>query len=102
MTTTVSLYSSIFGKGQSTNFVELVKLNETHKLRITIHTDSHRPQAYAKIERWDGNQWQVVWHTHGDQMKTNHELGYLPRAAVASDFRQDRLDLLERAQEILF
>lgn len=46
----------------------LYRVEETgERLRVTIRRDFYEFQSYAKLERWDGEQWQEVVHKHGSE-----------------------------------
>lgn len=107
-----NLKPTIYGKGQNVVYQELLTLlvggnadtwrNGTpHNLRITIRTDSHPNQAYARVERWDGSAWREVWQIDGPLMLTDQGLGYQRREAQATDFAADRALLLEHAKRVL-
>jgi hypothetical protein len=56
-------------------------------VRVTIRSDSTRPQASALGELWDGDKWQVVASIAYPLMKTTAD-GY-SRALEARDFAAD-------------
>ena len=82
---------------QSFHYVELLSLGN-HKLRVDIQADTYDFQSHARIERWDGNQWQLVAFLLYPEMKTKY--GAI-RAAKSDDFRLDRDRLINLATAIL-
>ena len=60
----------------------------THSLRIRIKLDPYAIQCYARIARWDGDQWHSL-----------HEIHYAHMSAI--DFSADRSELLRVAAEVL-
>ena len=69
------------------------------KLQITIRTDSVKSQAYARIEKYDGNQWQPLAQLL--TLETNYELAYRKEPPTPTDFNKDQARLLEIATKIL-
>lgn len=83
-----------------------VPVGGIHKLRIEICSDSYAFQCYARIERWDGSQWQEVEHVHHGNMETPNSLAYAARGPEGEEaqwqkFEHDRDTLLEAAAEVL-
>ena len=71
-----------------------------HKLRITLRCETYaKSESYAKIERWDGAQWQELHTLYGDTtgMVTKAEQGILTGDTIQSD----REELLRVAGIIL-
>ena len=69
------------------------------KLQITIRTDSVKSQAYARIEKYDGNQWQPLAQLL--TLETNYELAYRQEPPTCDDFELDRSRLIKIATKIL-
>lgn len=97
-----ALTSSISKGQQSVTLLELLELN-THKLRLSIKSDAYKFQSHAKIERWDGTQWQIVWSIPHGAMSTEEGLVYQPshRPVTRSQFSIDARTLIEQAKLIL-
>lgn len=97
---------------QSVHFVELIEFlwtdeEGTHKakLRIAIKSDSYDFQSFARIAKWDGNQWQPMANIPYSNMKTPHGM-YVwgevePRWTNPRNFEGDREALIKKAKEIL-
>jgi hypothetical protein len=97
---------------QSVYYVELLRLEQGDKLRISIRANAYRDQSSADIERWDGSQWRQVFHLNGGAMFTAVEGMYVRaeykqpirgsfNGRTFQDFAQDRAYLITRAQEVL-
>jgi hypothetical protein len=69
------------------------------KLQITIRTDPTKSQAYARIEKYDGNQWQPLAQLL--KLETDYELAYWTTPHTCDDFELDRSRLIEIATKIL-
>ena len=67
----------------------------THSLRIRIKLDPYAIQCYARIARWDGDQWHSLHEIHYAHMRTKRT----KRTAI--DFSADRNELLRVAAEVL-
>jgi len=71
------------------------------RLRITIRSDSYEQQCYARIHRWDGDQWQLL-HYLQDRNTPNslayrrNDDGIHPR-----HFEDDYNELLRVAEAVL-
>jgi hypothetical protein len=92
----------IEGKGQTVDYIEHGVLwvgRRKHTIRIRVHDDSHAPQAYGLVERWDGNKWSEVARMRGDALAVEHGIGY--RTPKAEHFRADRNRLFQLAEEVL-
>jgi hypothetical protein len=97
----------IEGSGQTTDYTEHYKhvahVSGGHVLRIHIHTDTCLAQAYGRVCRWDGAQWQPVAAVRGDALKVDRNIGY--RSGTDRDrvtaYRADRDRLLALAVEVL-
>lgn len=102
-TTKVKLLDQKISFGsQSVELVNLLALGDI-KLRIKIKSDSYKFQSFARIERWDGTQWQEVASLHYGAMKTEAGLCYKPNQS-GRDFRNFEADydeLLKQAKAIL-
>lgn len=85
--------------GQSVTYRELCTTAGGDKLRIDIKSDAYRSQSHARIERWDGAQWQTVWSIAPDAMATRE--GLYVRQFADADFVTDRCALLNHAAVIL-
>jgi hypothetical protein len=100
---TTTIRTEISRSGQNAYYRETLAAGDDnrHTLRIQIKADSHKPQASAKIERWDGSQWQVVASILPGKMNSEGGLAYGPREPGTADFRQDREALVAMAREVL-
>lgn len=96
--------------GQRVDYVELCSVTlrsgyglaleaTTHKLKVAIRSDSYDNQCYARVKRWNGNEWKLV-HALGN-MKTKKGLAYGSTSATTSAFKDDRNDLIRVALEVL-
>lgn len=85
---------------QSVTFRELCTTAGGDKLRIDIKSDAYRAQCHATVDRWDGNQWQLVWSVKPEAMATREGL-YVARNVTAAEFSADRANLLKHAAVIL-
>lgn len=85
--------------GQSVMYRELCTTAGGDKLRIDIKSDAYRAQSHARIERWDGEQWQLVWSIAPDAMATRE--GLYVRTFSDADFTADRATLIKHAAVIL-
>lgn len=50
----------------------------THRIRLTIHTDQVSAQAFARAERWNGEQWHTVHETAGELLRAVADLAVIP------------------------
>ncbi len=83
-----------------------------NKLRIVIRSNSYKQNMFARIERFDGVQWQTLYAMAGESMKTKEGLYYKVRMPCAdnnnpvpiniADFVDDYAMLRNRAEQILF
>lgn len=78
--------------------IERVGLLDT--LRTTIRCDSVAFQSSARIERWDGDRWQLVHELHYSKMKTKAS-AYQSSPPTANQFAADAGDLLQVALRVL-
>jgi hypothetical protein len=86
--------------GQSVTYRELLGVVKTgDRLKIDIKSDAYRAQSHARIERWDGNQWQLVWSIPAHAMATPE--GLYVRKPTAKDFRADTETLVAHAATVL-
>lgn len=108
MTIKYKTYNTEIGNGrQSVEYTETLKaslLDLTTKLQIRIKSDSHDFQSYARIFRFDGEQWQPIDALHYSTMKTPTKLAYgrSDSQALLGYFKSDRDTLLKQATDILF
>ena len=101
---TTTLNTQIAAAGQQCTYRALINATTgkaTHKLQIEIRTDSYAPQAYARISRHDGREWQPLAGILQPNMTTPKDLAYKPRAPRAADFQDDAATLLKMAELIL-
>ena len=68
-----------------------------HKLRIRIKMDPYAIQCYARIARWDGDQWHSLHEIHYAHMSTKRSKRYV----TVTDFSADRSELLRVAALVL-
>ncbi len=75
----------------------------THKLRITIASDSYRDQSSAEAERWNGEEWKKIETLATGELKTQIGLSNYPDKSWNSRhlFAADIAELLRRARLIL-
>lgn len=103
-TTTIRLPRQLYTRGQNFHLTELLAVpgNTALRFRLTVHTDSHVPQAYARAERWGESGWHEVHTIPGECMQSPLALAYkrLSDEAKASYCRSD-LDTLVRAVEFV-
>lgn len=62
----------IWNQSQSWHYERIFKFGcggILHKLRTTIRHNACREQSWAKIERWDGNEWKQIHRIAGCAMK---------------------------------
>lgn len=92
---------------QDVDYVEVLTLScslQDHKLRITIRSNAYANQSYAKVERWNGDEWKYLHSLGGGNMKTPTAL-YVHHPSVDGDlegkFRKDRDELVKLAGDIL-
>jgi len=86
---------------QSINFTEVIEF-DGHKLRISIKSDSYNFQSYARISRWNGEEWKQVHFIHFSEMKTPSGLCYQPNEKCDyKHFINDRDQLIKVAKEII-
>jgi hypothetical protein len=87
--------------GQNAHYQELLTAENGDRLRVAIKTDTYKTQGHARVERWDGVQWQRVWALDPLKMQTEDNLAYVPRALTHYDFKLDRDRLLNLAAAVL-
>lgn len=100
----VTILDTQIGKhGQNVIFSQILDAEPPYrprgKLQITIRTDSVKSQAYARIEKYDGNQWQPLAQLL--TLETNYELAYRQEPPTCDDFELDRSRLIKIAEKIL-
>ena len=97
------LDTQISKEGQSAYFTQILDARLPHrtfgKLKIEIRTDRVSHQAYARILKYDGNEWQRLAELL--ELKTDLDLAYKPGAPIPADFNQDQARLLTLATKIL-
>jgi len=75
------------------------------KVRLTIKSDSYRSQSFAQAEVWNPAtlSWNQVHSLHYAEMKTQHQLIYLPAKSGLDirHFTQDMDRLLEMTKQII-
>ncbi len=83
-------------------YTEILSWN-SHKLRVSIKSDSYEFQSHAKIARWDGDKWHNVYSIPYSQMSTKHGVYYQDhvRKITVDDFQDDRDKLIIMAKEIV-
>lgn len=95
-----SLDTSISVNGQSVDYRELLD-RDGARLRITIRSDSYRNQCFARISRWNGEEWKMVDTVPPADMKTEDSLAYRSAPPTKFAFSNDRKRLLALAALIL-
>lgn len=73
------IHEKIFNGSQSVNYTGLWKISEsgqTQKLRVLIKRDSYDSQSYAKVQLWDGSQWNFVTSLDWDKSKSKGIFNY--------------------------
>jgi hypothetical protein len=88
---------------QDLTYVEVLMLRD-HRLRVEIRSDAYEDQSYARIKRWDGNQWQFLHDLGRGVRKTPAKMHYKDPAIHGSQeavFLKDRDTLVKLAGEIL-
>ncbi len=93
------------GSGQTTDYIEHYTLRGTEgisKLRIQIHTDSYKAQAWGRVDRWSttAGEWREVATIGGSALATDLKIGY-NRTRAAHDYQADRDRLILLAEEVL-
>ena len=93
-------------KMQGVHLIEHLKDANGTKLRVDIYSDAYPAQCHARIDRWDGTQWQSLAYRPAPigcckgGIKTKAGLSYLPNAMTrdfTKDFDEDREWLLDVA-----
>lgn len=97
-----SLDMNISAGSQDVMYRELLQVG-THRLRISIRSDSYRDQCYARVEIWSPaeSKWNFVECVHHGSMVTEKGLRYLQRPAIVKDFSADRDELIRLASLVL-
>lgn len=106
-----TISKEIMKSGQSVNFKEVLNL-EGKKIRILIKSDSYADQSYAKVELWNGSEWNNVDYIQHANMQTPHKLKYEQHNQGEKSqefifnhnlpfFKKDRDHLLKMAKEII-
>lgn len=91
--------------GQKFEYTNIVKVcvrlgirDSVHKLRVRISRDSYDFQSWARVERWDGKQWQLVHSLAG----TDERVKFLPTSyAAAHDLRGAQEQFGDLSTELL-
>jgi hypothetical protein len=89
----------IEGSGQDVDYTEHTTIGP-HVMRVRIHVDTYVQQAWARIEKWDGDQWHEVASMRGASLMTKLDLGYA-KTRTSTDFKADRNTLISLAEEVL-
>lgn len=55
-----SISERVWKSDQSWNFERVSVLVDLQRLRCVIKRDAYDFQSYGKVERWDGDKWQIV------------------------------------------
>ena len=95
----ISVEEEILKGQQSVIFKELLTYGD-HTLQISIKSDAYDFQSYAKLERWDGNKWQLVCSRHHSIMNTPFKL-YVSQLVTKRVFLLDRRSLINSMKLIL-
>ena len=97
------LDTQIGKEGQNVIFSQILEARldwrTVGKLQITIRTDPTKSQAYARIEKYDGDQWHPLAQLL--QLETDYDLAYRQKPPTCDDFELDRSRLTEIATKIL-
>ena len=84
---------------QNAYYRETLKLND-NKLKVVIKSNPYSFQSSAKIEKWDGDKWNLV-HNLGKRC-TPDGLSDCPEHLYKEDlFKKDRNELVRVAKEVL-
>lgn len=96
---------------QDIDYVEILTLvgkagrtAAAHKLRIKIRSNAYASQSYARVDRWDGGQWQLVHELGQGNMKTPASLytwNESVHGTLEAKFAADRNELVRLAGAIL-
>lgn len=86
--------------GQAATFKALYKMGGT-KVRVIIKSDSYQNQCYARVARWNGEEWKQVDYIPASEMKTQDSLAYGQAPLREHMFSQDTKALLKVAKEVL-
>ena len=94
-----------FGDGrQSTILTEILEW-EKYKFKLAIKSDTYDFQSYAKIFKWDGEKWHLVYDIHYSEMKTPTDMVNLSPSKKKSmgvePMQADRNRLIGIAKEIV-
>ena len=92
--------TTITKTGQNSTFKELGTL-AGEKVRITIKTDTHKPQGFARIHVWENKEWNLIDYIPYAEMKTDADLGYKHHELTPADYKEDRAKLIANATFVL-
>ncbi len=88
--------SEVYWTRQSAHYTRVFTFGE-HRLKISIKVDSYRFQSYAKLLRWNGEEWKTVSIVPYSKMKSFSELGHVkPANGNEAPFRNKIVDDLAR------
>jgi hypothetical protein len=90
------------GTGQTMDYREIFGLVGIDNLQIAIHIDNIQFQSYAKIMKWDGNQWQLVYSRLAENI-SGEKLTYqnsITHAQIESRIEGMRERLMEIAAKV--
>ena len=95
------LHSEITRNSQNIVYTSLVQIGRG-RYKVRIVSNAYEDQSYAKIERWDGERWNLVHCIDGlDGLKTQAGLyvrGNPSIGGYTKDFEADRDRLVEFAK----
>lgn len=83
---------------------------DSHTLRATLKEDASPTQSFARVERWDGSQWQEVVTQRGEtfpRVRGPYRAGVMPfyghadEAAIRSEIEAVLAPLIELATKVV-
>lgn len=103
---TTSRSIRIEGHGQTVDYIEHAEAlnNNSHIIRIRIHSDTYAEQAYGEVEAHDGARWNEVCRVRGCALRLDAKaIGYktMTEGERRSAFKADRDYLVKLAAEVL-
>lgn len=89
----------IWNADQSWYFERTVQVGVV-KLKVKIRRNAYNDQSYARVERWNGEEWKIVVTAPITECQCQ-SLSYVTRGVNLADFEKDYTRLLTEAVKIV-
>jgi len=93
------IQKNLYNQNQSWNYLEIIEDTHGNRLRISVRRNAYEEQSHAKVERWDGNQWQFVTSIPITECAC-YDISYVTKDPDQTLFEQDAVMLRLYAEAI--